>query len=246
MQEQRRNPKDIPKTLDDHIFYGLVLDEKQKEFRDMIWNKDKDIILCNSGAGTGKTTIALAVANILYGYGLYDGICYIISPSMEEKQGYLPGDQQTKSAPYMEPLVEALITLNIFPNKAIKEMQSIDSAKQGSAYINFMPHTYLRGTNFENKVVIIDEAQNFYFDELKKTLTRVHDNCKTIVIGHTKQCDLYKNPERSGFGIYYKTFKEKINELPRAAVCELTKNYRGWVSTFCDSVEFNYISSTIL
>ena len=27
----------IPKTLDDHIFYGLDLDDDQKHFRDTIW-----------------------------------------------------------------------------------------------------------------------------------------------------------------------------------------------------------------
>ena len=40
--------------------------------------------------------------------------------------------------------------------------------KNGTAYIKAITHTFLRGTNFENKVVIIDEAQNYYFDELKK------------------------------------------------------------------------------
>ena len=58
----------------------------------------------------------------------------------------------------------------------------------------------------ENKVVIVDESQNFYFDELMKVLTRIHDNCKVIVIGHDGQNDLINNPERSGFVPYLKWF----------------------------------------
>ena len=44
---------DIPETLDNHPFYGLVLDEEQQAFRDAIWAKDKIIVFCNARAGTG-------------------------------------------------------------------------------------------------------------------------------------------------------------------------------------------------
>ena len=71
-----------------------------------------------------------------------------------------------------------------------------------------------------------------YCDELKKVLTRIHDNCKTIVIGHSGQCDLYHYPERSGFAPYIEHFKDE----PYAQVCELTKNYRGIVSTKADEL----------
>ena len=75
---------------------------------------------------------------------------------------------------------------------------------------------------------------------MKRALTRIHDTCKTIVIGHTKQCDLYKNPNRSGFIIYLNAFAEIAKEDERIAICELTKNYRGWVSTIADNVEPTY------
>lgn len=228
-------PSEAPNTLEDSLFFGLRLDEDQKKFRDAIYDKEKLIVLCNSKAGTGKTTIAVGVAYIMVQYGLYNGIVYIASPTMEQKQGYLPGDIEYKNAPYREPLIEACYSLDINPYTSIISSDNIDNVKNGSAFIEFTTDTYLRGTNFQNKVIIIDEAQNFYFDELKKTLTRIHDNCKVIVIGHDKQCDLYKNKERSGFVPYLKAFKE--SDDPRVCVCELTTNHRGWVSTFCDNVE---------
>ena len=226
--------KDAPANLKDHIFYGLSLDNDQQDFRDAIWDPEKIAIICNSKAGTGKTTIALGVANLLVQYGLYDKILYIISPTQEERQGYLPGSQTEKTAPYIQPLVDALLSLGLNPDSTIINESNIQSQKNGSAYIEFMADTFLRGVNFENKVVIIDEAQNYYFNDLKKTLTRIHDNCKLILIGHTEQCDLYKKTERSGFAPYLRAFSNIEDD--RVKVCKLTINHRGWLSNFCDNV----------
>ena len=226
--------EDAPESIHDRPFYNLKLDEEQKEFVKAIYDRDSLLVFCNSLAGTGKSTISVGVANILYQYGFYDGIIYIASPTMEQRQGYLPGDQEDKSAPYMEPLIESLITLNINPMTAIKSTENQQGMKDGSAYITFTVDTYLRGCNFENKVVIIDEAQNFYGNDLKKVLTRIHDSCKTIVIGHTEQCDLFKHRERSGFYQYLEAFKDLDDK--RIKICKLSTNHRGWVSTMCDNV----------
>lgn len=229
------NYKDIPETLENHVFYGIPLDDEQRIFRDAIWDKDNIITICNARAGAGKTLISLAVADLLVQYGLYDEIVYVVFPTMEQKQGFIPGSPDEKNAPYMEPLIDALLTLNINPHTAIKSPNNPQAEKSGLSYINFISHTYLRGTNFEKKVIIIDEAQNGYIDELKKVLTRIHDDCKVILIGHTGQCDLYKHPENSGFAKYIKAF-EKIQDDPRVAICNLTINHRGWLSQFCDDV----------
>lgn len=222
---------EAPKTLDGHPFYGMVLNEEQKEFAEAIWDPANLIVFCDSRAGTGKTTVAVGVANMLVQYGLYDGIVYIAAPVQEEKLGYMPGDLQDKVSLYFDPLYQALIKLNINPNTAINQL-SIENQKNGTSYIDTITHVFLRGQNFENKVVICEESQNLYCDELKKVLTRIHDNCKTIVIGHTGQCDLYHNPERSGFAPYIEHFMDE----PYAQVCTLTQNYRGMVSTHADEL----------
>lgn len=222
---------DVPETLENHPFYGLELDEEQQKFRDAIWSKDTPIVFCNAKAGTGKTTIATGVANLLVKYGRYNGIVYISSPCQEEKQGYLKGSLEEKSQPYAEAFYDALEKIGVNINVATYD--DIMNEKNGTAYIKAITHTFLRGTNFENKVVIIDETQNYYFDELKKVLTRMHDNCKVIVIGHSQQCDLFHNPERSGFVKYLNHFSKD----ERCAVCSLTKNYRGWISNMADELE---------
>jgi predicted ribonuclease YlaK len=221
-----------PVTLEDHPFYGIKLDDDQKAFRDAIWDPEKLIVFCNAKAGTGKTFIATATANLMVEYGRYDGLVYISSPTQEGKLGFLPGEIEDKVAVYSEPFWEALLKLNINPNTAINQV-NIMNQKNGNGYIDAITHVYLRGCNFENKVVIIDEAQNYYCDELKKTLTRMSDNCKVVVIGHNGQIDLYHNPENSGFVRYLEHFKDD----PRTAVCELKTNYRGWISNHADSLE---------
>ena len=225
---------DAPRTLDDHPFYGLKLDDEQKIFRDAIWNPNIDIVFCNAKAGTGKTTVSTGVANLLYEYGRYDGIVYIMSPYGERKQGWLPGTITEKSSVYFEAFYQALVECGVNPNTAINN-ESIVNQKNGTSYITCITHTFLRGTNLNNKVIILDEAQNYTVSELKKTLTRIGDNSKVIVIGHTLQCDLDR-PQESGFMKYIEHFKD----MPRATTCELTVNHRGWISQHADELEERY------
>ena len=222
---------DIPETLSEHPFYGIDLDEEQKMFANAIWNPNIDIVFCNAKAGSGKSLVATGVANLLVQYGLFDSIVYIMSPYGERKQGWLPGTITEKSSVYFEAFYQALISCNINPHTAIND-DSMVNQKNGTGYITCITDTFLRGSNLDNAVVILDEAQNYTVPQLKKTLTRVGKKAKVIVIGHDLQCDLEK-PEQSGFIKYIEHFKEK----ERAAVCTLTINHRSWISQWADEVK---------
>lgn len=191
------------------------------------------LYLTNDCIVTHNTTVAFATANLLYEYGKYDGIIYVVSPYGEGKQGFLPGDITEKSEVYFEPLYQAMIKCNIFPPKAIYNDSLASANKESTGYVKCLTHTYLRGTNFENKVVIIDEAQNVGFPDLKKILTRVNDDCKVVVIGHNLQKDI--DDPKDSF-VRYMDYFQSFND-PRVAVCKLTKNYRGWISQTADSLE---------
>ena len=188
------------------------------------------LYLTNDFIVTHNTLISFATANLLVEYGLYDGIVYVVFPCEESKQGYLPGDITQKSEVYFEPIYQAIIKCNIEPHRVIND-ESMTTKKAGDAYVKLLTSTYLRGTNFENKVVVIEEAQNGTADELKKVLTRCSDNCKVIVVGHTGQIDL-QNKSKSGFAKYIEHFRDE----QYCAVCELTTNHRGLVSTKADEL----------
>lgn len=51
--------------LPKNMFYGMTLDEEQVAFVEAIKNPEKSIVFCDAPAGTGKTTIAMGVAQIL-------------------------------------------------------------------------------------------------------------------------------------------------------------------------------------
>lgn len=223
-----------PPQFVDRLFNNMILDDYQYEYANAIWDKDSICVIVNARAGTGKTTIACGVGDMLVKYGRYKGIVYIASPTQEQRQGYLPGSLEEKSTPYFEPMYEAMANCNI-SKSVVKSSNDMDSQKNGSAYIECITHTFLRGNNIEEKVVIVDEAQNYYTDELQKTLTRIKDNCKIIIIGHTGQIDLYKNRENSGFDKYLEHFK-KVENDPRVKICKLVKNYRGWFSNYADAI----------
>lgn len=212
-------------------FYGFTLDPQQKTFVDAILSPANTIVFCNAKAGTGKTTIAMGAANLLVKdrRNDLDGILYIVSPYGEQRQGYLPGSVTEKSEVYFEPAYQAMLECNLNPNSVVMK-DSMTSRKMGEAYVKLLTHTFMRGTNLSNKVIIIDEAQNFTVPELRKVLTRIHDDSKVIVIGHAGQIDI---AARSGFARYIEHFRS----FPDGAICELTFNHRGKLSSFADALE---------
>ena len=215
------------------LFYGLDLDEEQKQFRDAIWNPDVDIVFCNSVAGTGKSTVAIGTANLLVKYGRYKKIVYMVSPVQEERIGYRPGETEKKLAPYFAPLYDLAPTFDINPYTDIN-VCSDDPLEETTGYIDCVSNIFLRGRNIKaDTVLILDEAQNCYKDELRTILTRIPDGAKVIVIGHTGQCDLYHHPENSGFAPYIRHFQDK----DRCVICELKNNHRGWVSQWADKLQ---------
>lgn len=229
--------KDAPETLHEHPFYGFQLDADQRHYVDSIWDRNKLIVGVDAKAGSGKTTLAFAVANLLYEYGFYKNIIYVVSPYGESKQGFLPGDITEKSEVYFEPIYQAIIKCNLFPDRVIynESLTARTDKVESCGYVKCLTHTYLRGTNFEDAIVILDESQNYSFDDLKKTLTRANDNCKIILIGHSKQRDT--NDNSSGFEKYLEYYRqmEESGET-KVAICKLTKNYRGWISSTADEL----------
>ena len=217
--------------MDETLFYDMILDDEQAEFVKAIKDLRKTIVFCDAPAGTGKTTLAMGAANILVHdkRNELEGIVYIVSPYGEQKQGYLPGSITEKSEVYYEPAYQAMIEVGMNPNTDVYS-ESMITKKKGEAFVKMLTHTYLRGTNLQKKVVILDESQNYTVADLKKVLTRCHDSCKVIVIGHTGQIDIRGG---SGFDKYLKHFEGQ----EKCQVCRLTTNHRGWLSTYADMLE---------
>lgn len=207
----------------DSLFFGFhdKLTDEQREYVDSIF--DNDFTIVNAKAGTGKTTMAVAVAKMLG-----KNLLYTFSPVEEGTMGYTPGSPEEKDDKYILPLLDALEQIDEDKRFALYRERNPDMIND-QTWITAKSHTFVRGTNLIDSVMIIDEAQNLTRGELKKLLTRVHGNTKVVMIGHSEQCDL-KNPEKSGFVPFLEHFRGE----PHTKICHLTKNFRGPIAQHAD------------
>ncbi|MCY9546807.1 PhoH family protein [Lysinibacillus xylanilyticus] len=210
----------------DTMLFGFVekLTQEQRGYVDSIF--DKQVTIVNAKAGSGKTTLAVACADLLN-----KPLVYIFAPVEEGKMGFRPGTQRNKEAEYYQPLIDALYEIGENPSKVIYDVENIEAQKRGDVWVYPRSHIFARGTNIKDSTVIIAEAQNFTRGELKKVLTRIHDSCTVIIEGHDGQNDL-SNPNKSGFVPYI----EYLAPYDFVNVVQLTKNFRGRLSTIADEM----------
>jgi phosphate starvation-inducible protein PhoH and related proteins len=219
----------LGKRKEDNLLFGFkaTITGEQQEFYDLMMApcEEAQIIIVEAEAGTGKTQWATIGAKMRE-----KKMRYIFAPVSEDEQGYLPGDIVDKSDPYVTPLKQALRKINEDPSSAIFDPR-LNQFMNSKAWVFAHPHTFERGTNYEDETVVIDEFQNFTLHQLRKILTRCHDNCKIILIGNKKQCDL-PNPEDSCFEpyVYHAQGYDWIKKV------QLTKNFRGRVAKWADAI----------
>lgn len=184
------------------------------------------IITCvNAASGSGKTFVAVLAALQAFNQGEVNKIYYIRIPDDRSlRLGYLPGTSDDKQSIYTTPFYNACTSLGL-------RDEDIDIARDNNEIV-LCTDIVLRGTNICNSFVIIDEAQNGRLSDLKLILTRISDNCKVALIGHSAQYDNFK-------GINEKAFEKYIDHLTKkswAIECKLTKNYRGKLSSWADEL----------
>jgi phosphate starvation-inducible PhoH-like protein len=77
--------------------------------------------------------------------------------------------------------------------------------------ISFWSTSFIRGTTFDDAILIIDECQNLNFHELDSIMTRVGDNSRIIFCGDAAQTDLIKTNEKNGI-LDFMRIMEQMNE----------------------------------
>ena len=152
----------------------------QKKYVEAI--KNNTIVLGVGPAGTGKTYLAVAMAVNAFRAKEVNRII-LTRPAVEagEKLGFLPGDLQSKIDPYLRPLYDALFEMMGAENyQRCVEKQVIEVA----------PLAYMRGRTLDDSFIILDEAQNATFEQMKMFLTRLGNGSKAVVTGDLTQTDL--------------------------------------------------------
>ncbi|SIS78275.1 PhoH family protein [Insolitispirillum peregrinum] len=141
-----------------------------------------NVVLALGPAGTGKTYIAIAKAVEALESGSI-GRIVLSRPAIEagESLGFLPGALEDKLAPYLRPLYDALS--DRLGNRRLRALLADGS-------IEIAPVAYMRGRTLNNAFVVIDEAQNCTYGQLKMLLTRLGWHSTMVLTGDPDQSDL--------------------------------------------------------
>ena len=153
-------------------------------------------------AGTGKTfiTMYLALRDVLDSTTPYEKLYIVRSLVATREIGFLPGDHEDKSSLYQIPYKNMVKYMFEMPDDPSFEMLYGNLKTQET--ISFWSTSFIRGTTFDNSILLIDECQNLNFHELDSIITRVGENCKIMFCGDATQSDLIKTNERNGI-IYF-------------------------------------------
>ena len=133
-------------------------------------------------AGTGKTYLAVAVGVSMFISGHVDKII-LCRPAVEagERLGFLPGTQEEKVDPYMQPLYDALN--DFLPGKQLAKLKEEKT-------IEIAPLAFMRGRTLSRAFVVLDEAQNATTMQMKMFLTRLGEGSRMVITGDRTQIDL--------------------------------------------------------
>jgi phosphate starvation-inducible PhoH-like protein len=171
---------------------------------------ESDVTICTGPAGTGKTAVAVGLASEYILNKKVEKIV-ITRPVVEvgtRGLGFLPGSLNEKMQPWVVPLLEEM---NAYLSK-----ETVNSMR-ASNIIEIAPLEYMRGRTFDNSFMILDEAQNCTFEQIRMFLTRIGQDSKMVINGDIEQTDLY-NEENA----LYKCI-QRLEGVKGLSICELTE-----------------------
>lgn len=201
---QKKKPKNPIRFL-------IQLNEEQKVAKQVIL--DNKVTVLKGQAGSGKSLVAAQVAlDLLFKKEVEKVILTRPAVNAGEELGFMPGDKDAKLAPYTAAIYDNMFRL-YSKEKIEKEVL------EGN--IEVIPLAFMRGRNFTNCCVVVDEAQNISHQQTELLLGRLCQGSKMILCGDTAQIDL-KDRKSSGF----KFICDNFNTVPGFCVVTLKTNHR--------------------
>jgi len=199
--------KDI--RIDNMVSVKPITENQKKAFD--AYKKGKNLFLYGA-AGTGKTFISLylAMQEVLDNRTPYDTVYLVRSAVPTREIGFLPGDEEDKTALFQVPYQNMVKFMFEQPNETAFANLYDRLKNQGSLF--FLTTSFLRGITLDNAIIIVDECQNLNFHELDSITTRVGQDSKIIFCGDVMQTDLQKQYEKEGIVTFMKIL-EAMNEF---------------------------------
>jgi len=161
----------------------LALTEKQAEYLGYLRTSEQIFVL--GPAGTGKTWMAATYAADLYRSHSISKII-LTRPNVPcgRSLGFFPGSLEEKFAPWAVPITDTI-------RQRLGAGAYDIAVKNGD--IEVVPFEVMRGRSWRNSFILLDEAQNTTIAEIKMFLTRIGEECLTVINGDIQQCDLERD-----------------------------------------------------
>ena len=171
------------------------------------WKSGKNQFLFGA-AGTGKTFVSLylALQDVLDLKKPYDKVILVRSLIPTREIGFLPGDEEDKSALYQVPYQNMVRFMFELRYEQSFNMLYDKLKSQGTLF--FLSTSFLRGLTFDNAIILVDECQNLNFHELDTIITRVGQDSKIFFCGDFDQTDLQKTNEKNGLHNFLRILQE--------------------------------------
>jgi PhoH-like ATPase len=177
------------KKIDKEIVYGIKPRNAEQAFAvNALTNMDIPLVSLTGKAGTGKTLLALASALQVRKNYRQIYIARPVVPLSNKDIGYLPGDVDSKLAPYMQPLWDNLKVIQDQYPETDKNYQTINNMTKDQKLV-IEPLSYIRGRSLQRIYFIVDEAQNLTPHEIKTIITRAGEGAKIVLTGDIYQID---------------------------------------------------------
>lgn len=154
------------------------------------YNNESNLML-HGYAGTGKTFLSmyLALKEVLSS-DIYKRVVIIRSVVPSRDMGFLPGTEKQKAEVYEQPYQE--ICDNLFGRGDGWRILKL------KRLVEFTTTSFLRGTTFNDSIIIVDECNNMNFQEIDTVMTRIGNNSRIIFCGDYRQADLHKPHDKTG------------------------------------------------
>jgi PhoH-like ATPase len=218
--------------IDKTTVYGITPRNAEQTFAvDALINPEVRLVSLTGKAGTGKTLLALASALHVKRSYRQIFIARPIVPLSNKDIGYLPGDVESKLAPYMQPLWDNLkVIQDQFPEND-KQNTAIEAMLKEEKLV-IEPLSYIRGRSLQRIFFIVDEAQNLTPHEIKTIITRAGEGAKVVFTGDIYQIDHpYLDGQSNGLSYLIDRFKGQklyahinLEKGERSELAELASN----------------------
>ena len=164
-------------------------------------------------AGTGKTFITLynAIKDVLDEKTPYEKVYVVRSLVATREIGFLPGDHEDKSWLYQLPY-KAMVKY-MFEMRTDADFQMLYANLKAQDTIDFWSTSFIRGTTFDNAIIIVDEFQNLNYHELDSIMTRVGQDSKIMFCGDATQTDLTRENEKNGIVDFMRILRLMANSV---------------------------------